>query len=116
MMTVRGTVQRGRGIAGRLFATPTANLELASPIALAAGVYTAHVFYDGQSFPAAFYIGPEGKCEVHLFNFAKDITNATLEVTIAEPVSGYVPWKSEEQMREKIKSDLAKVRAALNLI
>lgn len=113
MVTIKGTVLRGMNIAGRLFDTPTANLAIAHPHHLEPGVYAAYAHLDGETLPSAVYISLEGKCEVHIFDFAQDIVGMTLGVDVLERVSDVVAWESQEQMRGKIVEDLQKVRAAL---
>ncbi len=110
MLTIKGTVVKGLGVAGTLFGTPTANLELEHSTQIEPGTYAAYTRFDGVALPSALYVNPEKKYETHVLDFSGELTGKTLEVDVLQYVSNYVPWESVEQMREKVRDDIAKVR------
>lgn len=116
-MIVRGTVVRGKGQAGKIFGTPTANLELAAPLSIPIGVYIGRTSYKGSALPSVICYGSDGdnKFEVHLIGVDMNLLGETLSVEIGDKVSDLVPWESEEKMRAKIYSDIQKAQALLGL-
>lgn len=111
-MKVTGQVVRGQGFATLAFNLPTANLEFEEVISLETGSYTAYAWVGKDRYKAIVYIGPRGseKFEVHLFEFSGDLYDRPLTVEVLEQVSGHVAWESEEQMKQKVASDVAKAR------
>ena len=108
ILTVRGTVVRGDGIAGKEFNIPTANLFFADPLKLDFGVYAATVYYQEDNYDAVvvYGAGQEPKFEVHLFDFSGDLYGKDIKVKVLKKVSEIMPWVSKERMRQKILHDI----------
>lgn len=107
ILTLRGTVCRGNGVANPLYETPTANLFLPEPLTIEGGVYAAHVYYNEDEFEAiAVYQDGIPKFEVHLFDFDGDLYGKELKVELLRKVSEIVPWVTVERMRQKILHDI----------
>lgn len=116
-MIIHGTVIKGQGLAGKMFGTPTANLELQAPLDIPTGVYIGRTSYKGAAMPSVICYGTDNnrKFEVHLLGFSGDLLGETLSVEIGDKVSDLIPWESEEKMREKIFDDVRKAQILLGL-
>lgn len=107
-MQLSGEVIRGQGLATELYNLPTANLDVAVPQQLGAGVYAAYAMINSVQNPALVYISPSSPAslEVHIFNFRGNLYGQTLTVDIQTSLSPHVPWESQVQMTAKILEDV----------
>jgi len=113
--TFQGTVVKGEGIAGRMYGTATANLDLDDSSCVEEGIYAAWVDVRGRRYPATICYGiePEPKFEVHIIDFDKDIVGERMSGTVVERVSEYVHGFSPERLRQKILHDIELCREIL---
>lgn len=115
-MFVVGIVEKGLGIAGPLFGTPTANLKLDQLPDLPRGVYAAVATMDAVMYPAVVCFGADAerkKFEVHIIDWSGDLAGVQVQVEIVEKIHDMIPWESAEQMREIVLNDVAKAREIL---
>lgn len=105
----KGIVIKGDGVASRDFDVPTANLHFRPLPRVRYGIYTASVKVNGFLKQGIVSWGPgiTRKFEVHLFDFTGDLVGKGLSVTLLKRVGEWVPWTSQERMRQKIWNDIA---------
>ncbi len=104
---------------GRTLGFPTANIDIsAKKTGLAEGVYAASAEVDGKTFHAACLINLlRDKVEVHLLEAPEDfdIYGKLMKVEPIVQVSKYTPITNLQELREKIASDIIRVKEALNI-
>ncbi len=110
---LKGKVIHGDGI-GQQLGFPTANLNIKkNDIDLSAGVYIAKVWLNKKEYLASLTIleKPVFKFEIHLLNYVgEDFYGEELLVDVGEKVSELEKFESREELKEKIKNDLNKIR------
>lgn len=126
-MKLHGRVIAGLGI-GKQLGYPTANLEIfggsasgapeAEPRDIQSGVYAARVTFDGATYDAAVIIGARLKndkplIEIYFLDFEGDLYGQELQVAVVQRISDIVGYKDEEELIQKIKQDVEKVRLCL---
>lgn len=109
---IRGTVVHGDG-RGRILGYPTANIDV--PVAstkLGPGVYAALAMLQNESYLAALVIHEAiDKIEVFFLNYeGPDFYGKTIAVEAVQRVSGLERLDSENELKEKIASDVDLVR------
>lgn len=114
---IEGIVEKGEGLASRLFQLPTANVYVLAEKAPETGVYIGHATWKGQEWPSLICVNEDQKrkIEVHLFDVEAHLTGDQINVRIKEKISDFVPWESEDQMRQKIHADAARARILLEI-
>ncbi len=121
--TIWGTVTRGSG-RGEKIGFPTANVDVGEEMLPAHGVYAVRARLRGDdailSGVANIGIRPTFEkvpvarvLEVHLFNFAKKIYGAPIEVEFAQKLREEKKFESAEALREQIKRDVVAARELL---
>ena len=109
-----GKVVHGNGI-GRRLGFPTANLDIKKEdVNLSSGVYIAKAILSGNNFLASLTIleKPVFKFEVHLLDYVgEDFYGESLEVEIGERISDLIGFKDTEELKNKIKEDLEKIKS-----
>lgn len=109
MISIKSSIIPGKGEAGSVYGAPT--LNLAQPIFGFDGVYAGLVHTGESEMQAAVCIGAQpGKCEFHALTNNLPEMNGEIILTLLARVSRLTPWESEDQMREKIHSDIVLVR------
>ncbi|HPB29941.1 MAG TPA: bifunctional riboflavin kinase/FAD synthetase [Candidatus Sumerlaeota bacterium] len=109
---VRGRVIRGLG-RGRHLEYPTANLELTDRVLVPAnGCYAVRVRFEGKLFGGMMNIGynptfpPEHfSLEVHLFDYAGDLVDQTLEVHFLKRLRLEQKFSTPEALMEQLRRD-----------
>ncbi len=115
-MKVTGQVIHGDREAGDHYGVPTANLLLETGPQWQTGIFAGRLSLNGAQWGAAICLRkiPTGfLCEVHVLGFTGDLYGQEIEVEILDRVSDLTPFKGEEQMRQKIRTDLEKVKYVL---
>ena len=111
-MTVSGIVQKGLGEAGPIYGLPTANITVGGWFR--PGIYSGEVMVADKTYGAVICYGAvKDKLEAHLLDFSGNLYGQTITVEILDKVSDIDPLISVEQMRDKIKQDVKKVRLCL---
>lgn len=100
---------------GRELGFPTANIDVTPhQTGLGDGVYAALTDIGGQKYKAALVVNrARERVEVHVLNFSKDIYGEIITVFPREQVSEYTPINDLEELKEKIITDVEKVKEAL---
>jgi len=108
-----GVVSRGAA-RGRTLGFPTANLEQTDNLVPGDGVYAVRVEHEGRIWPGAANVGPNPtfgeharKIETHLIGFAGDLYGQTLRVDFLRKLRDPRPFKSIDELKAQIQSDLA---------
>lgn len=100
---------------GRTIGYPTANLECTpDAVGLDDGVYAAHVFLDDapDGYPAALVVHrARERVEVFLLDFSADLYGKTLKVSPGKKVSDIRTFSSLDDLKKKIDTDVARIRA-----
>lgn len=114
--TVEGSVVQGKQL-GRTIGFPTANLEVGDEQLPPDGVWVVRVRFQGHCFDGVANLGlrptVDGKnrsLEVHIFDFAEDIYDRTLEVEFVRYLRGEKKFESIDALREQIACDVAEAR------
>ncbi|HVX90701.1 MAG TPA: riboflavin kinase [Candidatus Paceibacterota bacterium] len=98
---------------GRTIGFPTANIPLTDRSV--AGIYTATVTLDGETFPAAVYANPErGVLEAHIIDWIGDIYEKPIVVTLREKVRESEEFEDELALMAAIAADVALIRESFN--
>jgi len=114
----RGRVEQGRHL-GRLLGAPTANLTLATDVAVPFGTFAAVVEGLGGLYRAVAHVGVrpsvatggEPILEAHLLDFDGDLYGREVVVKLAHKVAEEVRVGSLDALARKIADDVASVRA-----
>jgi len=116
-----GTVVHGEQI-GRSLGYPTANIEPENDMLPPRGIYAAQLRVGQRLHNAAAYIGHRGTfhenepqvLEVHLIDETNiDLYGQQVEVSYLEYLRGDRVFEDADQLKEKIKADLATIRSIL---
>ncbi len=108
----RGKVIHGDGV-GRELGYPTANLDTPiESLGVINGIYAAEASMQGATYQAALIVDTAiPKVEVFLFGYAGDtFYDTVMHVDPIQKVSDITPFENREDLKEKIESDLQKVR------
>lgn len=116
--SITGQVVDGRKL-GREIGFPTANVQLPDKRKLlpAIGVYAVEVLINTRTFHGMLNIGirptvsEEGivSCEVHVFDFNRDIYNQTITIKLIARLRGERKFENIKELREQLKKDKAEV-------
>lgn len=111
MFEVEGVVVGGARL-GRKLGFPTANIAIASDLAVENGVYSSMVYVEGVAYPAMTNVGVrpsvDGKqrlLEAHLFGFEGDLYGSTLRVVLLEKIRDEKKFASVEELKGQIERD-----------
>ncbi len=107
-----GKVVHGDGL-GKQYGYPTANLENAkSKLKLKQGVYATYAQLEKQQYEAALSVKENPlKIEIYLFNYqGVDFYDKYLEVDPLQKVSEIERYDNEDELKEKIRNDIGKVK------
>lgn len=112
-VSVLGTVVRGASLARRL-GFPTANIEAHHEVLPPPGVYAVRVIYNQKKFFGVCSLGHKPTfnkqknqhIEVHIFNFAKNIYGAHLEIQFAKLLRKQRKFASTAALALQIKKDV----------
>lgn len=108
-MKVIGKVQKGRG-KGKILGFPTANIKISEQFNLENGVYLAEVIFQDKKYKALAIRGVAKDLEVFILNFNKNLYSQKLTVAIGEKISEINQFKNQEQLIDKINSDILKAK------
>ena len=110
----KGKVTNGNKL-GRQMGYPTANLEFADQHKLLPkeGIYSAISIVDGKEYNSMLYIGNRPtlgenliqSCEVHLFDFNKDIYAQYINIQVIEFLREDQKFESMDALKEQIRED-----------
>ena len=122
--SIKGRVVRGRDM-GRSIGFPTANLDVASELVPARGVYAAYAKLGDRTFRAVVNIGTaptfakkghKGETvEVHLLDFDGSIYGRRMEVFFINRLRDERPFGSAEELAINIQKDIKAAKRALRL-
>lgn len=101
---ISGIVVRGDGY-GRKIGFPTVNLKTENKLPKD-GVYAGTGIIDDKEFRAGIVIGPNGKVEAHLIEFAGDAYGREVKLKIKKFLRDYKKFEKEKDLKEQIKKDL----------
>lgn len=108
---VWGKVKTGKS-RGKSLGFPTANIALHKKIV--EGVYLSKVRIDNNNFFALTFVGAAKTfgekrklVESYILNFNKDIYGKWITVRLFKKIRGNIKFKSEKELIEQIKKDLA---------
>lgn len=115
---VEGVVVKGDG-RGRRIGVPTANLEIAAPLALPArGVYVVTVTVEGEDLPGVANIGVRPTfdgatelVEVHLLDFDRDLYGCSVRVRFLARLRSERRFDSVPELIDQIGMDVEAARA-----
>ena len=118
--SLEGRVITGEGRGAEL-GFPTANLDLDPHQALPLdGVYATIAHFEGQTKPAATFIGrrptfsgAERIVEVHVLDFTGDLYRRTLKIDIIERLRGEQKFDSAEALKAQMEKDIVTIREKL---
>ncbi len=105
-MRITGNVIRGRDI-GKKLGFPTANIELKEK--LASGVYAGNVYFQDKKYKAGLFIH-KNILEAHILEFSGDLYGKKIEVEIGKKIREAERFKSEEELKKRIKKDLEMIK------
>lgn len=111
--SLRGTVERGKGI-GRTLGVPTANLALEGVLAPPPGVYAARVALGGRVRDGVLNVDPRGAVEVHLFDFRGNLYGRTLEVFFGGRIRAERRFDDPGALARRMQRDIAIAREMLH--
>lgn len=118
--SLEGSVIAGEG-RGADLGFPTANLDLDPHQALPSdGVYATLAHFDGQTYPAATFIGrrptfggAERIVEVQVLDFTGNLYRKNLRIDIIERLRGVEKFTDAESLKSQIAKDIIAVRQIL---
>ena len=125
--SIHGDISRGKGLGGKKFGCPTANVVNPQAILPPSGVYVARARFgssgDDGPFPGIAYIGSsptlrKGEAdavdrpilELHLFDFGQDVYGATVDVELLEFLRPDHVFPSVAALKEQIHRDVAEAK------
>lgn len=121
--TIEGKVVQGEK-RGRALGFPTANLELEKEtVQPAKGVYAAHVYINGDSFPAVLNIGHKPTfrsglglaLEAHILGFEGDLYDKFLAVEFITRIRSEKKFSSAELLIQQIQQDIKEAKRLLKV-
>jgi riboflavin kinase/FMN adenylyltransferase len=121
--SLEGSVIAGEGRGAEL-GFPTANLDLDPHQALPLdGVYAAIAHFEGQTKPAATFIGhhptfsgAERIVEVHVLDFTGDLYRRNLKIDIIERLRGEQKFPDAEALKAQMEKDVLSIRKRLGSV
>jgi riboflavin kinase/FMN adenylyltransferase len=119
--SLEGSVIAGEG-RGKELGLPTANLDLDPHQALPSdGVYATIAYFEGQTYPAATFIGHrptfsgvERIVEVHVLDYTGDLYRRNLKIDIIERLRGEQKFPGAEALKAQIVQDIVAIRQRLS--
>lgn len=115
--SITGTVVRGAGRGSSVVGFPTANLTTGNEVIPKEGVYAVIVGLEGKLYEGVSNIGknptfgPSGlSYEVHILDFAGDITKKGLRVYFIDRIRDERPFPDAEALGRQIAKDIARAR------
>lgn len=105
---VAGTISEGSKKATAL-GYPTVNLAHESRELPAPGIYAGALICDGEEYPGAICLAPDGKLEIHCVRTAPRIHLPDASFIFYKKISDFIPGNDEE-MKRKIADDIAKTK------
>jgi len=108
----------GRGVK---LGFPTANLRISPEQAIPAdGVYASLTYINGRAYPSMTYIGKsptfggkERGIEVYVLDYKSILYGRELKIDIIERLRGDIKFKSAEELKQQIASDVERGKAIL---
>lgn len=121
-MRMTGTIVRGKG-EGRGLGYPTANMQPATPLRPAAGVYAARAALGGGAErPAAAVVGmwrlPTGAPSVEVHVIGGDLGDQygqQLDVRLIKKIRGLRSFSSPTDLINRIQEDVGEIKKILNV-
>lgn len=99
----------GRTASGTQKATslgfPTVNLSYESKNVPDTGIYAGALIYDGEEYPGAVCLAPNGKLEIYCFETIPFTHSKEVSVAFMKRMSDYING-SDDEMKEKIARDV----------
>jgi riboflavin kinase / FMN adenylyltransferase len=114
----QGKVIHGNNIGSKL-GYPTANLNTPiEKLEIITGIYAAEISLHGKEYHAALIIDTSiKKVEAFLFDYTGESFYGTvLQVEPIQKVSDIMPFEKSEDLKEKIKQDIQKVRDVFDVL
>jgi len=114
-MKLKAKVVKGVQI-GAKFGIATANLELTELPDIEEGVYLVEVQYGHKSYDGLLHFGPRKtfggdlSAEVHIFDFAKDIYDENLELTLGKKLREVKAFKNADGLFTQIEKNIVVAR------
>ncbi len=118
--SLQGSVVTGAGRGVKL-GFPTANLRISPEQAIPAdGVYASLAYINGRAYPSMTYIGKsptfggkERGIEVYVLDYKSILYGRELKIDIIERLRGDIKFKSAEELKQQIASDVERGKAIL---
>ena len=115
---IDGLVEKEKQLARQL-GFPTANISLARYIQPKLGVYAVKVYIENCAFTGIANIGLrptfhndlQAKCEVHIFDFDRDIYNQKIHVGLIKFIRDEKKFTTIEALKKQINIDVNKVKS-----
>lgn len=114
-------VIRGAGL-GKTIGIPTANLDISGLGLPPCGVYAARIVIENNRLNGILNLGykptvsgknPQLTCEVHIFDFSRDLYSKMIEVEFLEKIRDEKKFASLDELKSQIQSD---IQVAKNLL
>lgn len=125
--SIEGVVVEGSKRGKKLFNTPTANIATSSELLPKDGVYAVTVQLqnespiEGKTYQGAANIGYNPTfggerlgCEVHIFEFDKNILGRTLRINFAKRIRDEIKFHKTQDLALQIKKDIEVIKKILN--
>ncbi len=117
MLTLEGVVTAGRRL-GRRLGFPTANVELAEPVALSDGVYLSEVECEGKTWWAVTNLGTNptvGGCrrrlESHLLDYSGPVLyDKPMRIRLLKRLRSEHHFESLQELQHQIEADIREAR------
>lgn len=121
--SITGRVSHGRGVAGKVFKCPTANLSDLNLLLPPFGIYAARGRVGRQFLDGVVYVGdaptirhdcqPDVIVELHLFSFSADLYGEEIEVLFYRFLRPSIVFADMESLSAQIQRDITAARLAL---
>lgn len=110
---ISGKVVKGDGL-GKSFGYPTANLDI-KKMSCKAGVYAVEAYLEKKKYQGAMAFREKPlKVEIYLLNYTgEDFYGKFMEVELIQKVGELERYDDVEELKEKIASDMEKVKQVL---
>lgn len=119
--SVEGIVVKGTHRGRRLFNIPTANILPSNELIPKDGVYAVTVNIEGGTYKGAANIGynptfggKELRCEVHIFEFDRNIMGETLRINFVKKIRDEIKFHRIEDLAEQMRRDIEDIKQILN--
>lgn len=111
--SIRGDVIHGKKL-GRKLGFPTANVDPHNEVRPPAGIYAAHAFVRGQSYPAAVYLNASARIvEAHLIDCQLDLYGQEIEIVFEKRIRPDRKFASLTALKRQIARDIAAAKKIL---